>query len=101
MITEIEVLEVLTLLQSEIGDDYQSSIQDFDCDNDEPMMDVTFACSDSMEDWTYQTGSNEYSGSAYSFPHWAVVYLGKYDDADALKDMAAQVIDDLQDLIHS
>lgn len=99
MITESEVLEVLTFLQSDIGDEYRSSIQEFD--DDKPMMDVTFACSDNMESWTYQTGSNEYTGSAYSFPHWSVVYLGKDDDADALKDMAAQVIDDLRDSIHS
>lgn len=55
-------------------------------------MDVTIG-SDGT-DWTYQTGSNEYMGGAYHYPHWAVVSLTPRSNS---RDLAIDVRDQLEE----
>lgn len=57
-------------------------------DDDEPSMQVTFATTDGTE-WAMQTGDNSYTGSCYSFEHWAVLTLDRESDCEALANHAA------------
>lgn len=88
--------KLLTALQKDIGDDYRTTLDTFD-DESDPGMDVTIATTDG-ESWSYQTGDNSYSGSAYHFQHWAVIYLYRDSDIDELVD---DVIDQLCELFYS
>lgn len=86
------VTELLKELQKNIGDDDRAS----DCDvyDDAACISVTIACSDSLDDWTYQTGDNSFTGSCYHFPYWGVSTLYRDSDCEAL---AAELIDDMLD----
>jgi hypothetical protein len=72
---------------------------DDDCraseDDDIPGMCVTIGWNDQTGDWSYQTGDNSYTGSAYHYPHWAVVYLYRRSNS---RDLAVDAINQLADL---
>ena len=89
-ITIKEVRELLISLKSEICDNHR--IAD---DEDLPGIMVTIGYS-TDGDWNYQTGDNSFSGGAYGYPHWAVVYL--YRRSNSLE-LARDVIDQLWDMI--
>ena len=36
---------------------------------------LTIGLNDEGDEWSYQTGDNSFTGGAYSFPHWSVVYF--------------------------
>lgn len=93
MLNKRTLLDLVSRLVGEIDEDYRSSIQE--PDDETPMMDVTIAC-DSNLDWTWQTGDNSYSGSIYSYPHWAVVYLSRDDDPESV---VTDIIDQLGELL--
>lgn len=88
-ITIKDVRELLISLKSDICDDYRIDDQD-----DLPGMMVTIGYSNG--DWGYQTGDNSFSGGAYGYPHWAVVYLYRRSNCRTL---ARDVIDQLWELI--
>lgn len=88
-ITIKEVRELLISLKSDICDDYR--IAD---DEDLPGIMVTIGYSPNG-DWDYQTGDNSFTGGAYGYPHWAVVYLYRRSNCTTL---ARNVIDELYDL---
>ncbi len=89
-ITIKEVRELLISLKSDIDDDFR--IAD---GKDLPGIMVTIGYSPNG-DWDYQTGDNSFSGGAYGYPHWAVVYL--YRRSNSLE-LARDVIDQLWELI--
>ena len=89
-ITIKEVKQLLVSLKSDICDDYRIDDQD-----DLPGMMVTIGYS-LNGDWDYQTGDNSFTGVAYDYPHWAVVYL--YRRSNSLE-LARDVIDQLWELI--
>jgi hypothetical protein len=75
---------------ADIADDYRSSIQD--AGEDEPMMDLTIATDDDVSSWSFQTGDNSFTGGAYGFPHWAVLYLSRDTNPhEAAEDAANQL----------
>lgn len=70
-----EVAHLLKALKREIGDEYRASE-----DDTVPGMLVTVGAEPAEGpgggvSWGYQTGDNSYTGGAYGFPHWAVIYL--------------------------
>lgn len=44
------------------------------------------------DDWNYQTGDNSYTGGAYGYRNWAVVYVGV---DEPIKDIVDDIIDQL------
>lgn len=46
--------------------------------------------------WSYQTGDNSFTGGAYGFQHWAVVWIGEDTKAGEL---AAEALDQIDDLM--
>ena len=65
-------------------------------DDEEPGIQLTLACNDNGTEYATQTGDNSYTGSAYSFPHWAVTGVYKDSDPDAVAD---ELLDQLSDLV--
>ena len=58
-------------------------------------MDVTVACSGSdSDDWTFQTGDNSYTGSCYSYQHWAIGTISKDTNSKLL---ATELLDQLDE----
>ena len=88
-----EVESLLKGLKKDIGDDYRASE-----DDEVPGMLVTVGA-ESGEDgisWGYQTGDNSYTGGAYGFQHWAVIYLYRRSNCKALaKDAVEQLFDQM------
>ncbi len=82
-------------VQTFVDDDCHGD--EFD-DDAEPAICLTVATDDGAEEWAYQTGDNSYTGGAYHFPHWAVVYVMR-DSAPA--DIAEEIAEQLGELIMS
>jgi len=45
--------------------------------------------------WGWQTGDNGFTGGAYAYPHWAVVYITEDTNASELAVDALEQIDEL------
>ena len=45
------------------------------CEYDCNAMMLTIGISNDGDSFSYQTGDNSYTGGAYGFPHWVVIYL--------------------------
>jgi hypothetical protein len=63
---------------------------------DAPTIALTVAISADGASWNYQTGDNSFSGGAYGLPHWAVVEVGAYADAD---DVIADVFEQWDNML--
>lgn len=63
-----ELAQLIKALKRDIGPDYRA----FE-DDDRPGMQLTIGWNELTGEWSYQTGDNSYSGSAYHYPIWAVV----------------------------
>ena len=57
---------------------------------------LTIGFNDDMSEWGAQTGDNSYTGGAYSFPHWSVVYVTPDSTVDDIQD---DIIDQALSLI--
>lgn len=75
---------LLRSLKPYIGNEYRCTD---DSDDKVPGMVVTFGLSTDGE-WSYQTGDNSYSGGAYGFPHWGLVYLYRRSNCKELAQSA-------------
>lgn len=85
-----DIEQLLKRLKKEIGNEYRASEEDT-----LPSMLVTVGAAEpeiTGEDipWGYQTGDNSYTGGAYGFPHWAVIYLYRRSNCKALAADAVQ-----------
>ena len=69
---------LLRLLKRDIDDDYRAYE-----DSETPSMLVTFGL-DADGNWSYQTGDNSYTGGAYGYAHWGLVYLDRRSNCKAL-----------------
>lgn len=85
-----EVIELIEHCKKFIGEEYRSVSQDVD--DNTPMMDITISCDDSLEEWTYQTGDNSYTGSCYHYPYWGVTSIDRESNS---KEIAEYLIDDM------
>jgi hypothetical protein len=87
---------LLVRLKEDIGDEYRCSDDPHD---NTPGMCVTFGAKPNEDgglDWSYQTGDNSYSGGAYGYPNWAVVYLYRRSNC---KELAADAMGEIGDAI--
>jgi hypothetical protein len=74
-ITIDEIRRLLVSLKKDIGEEYRA------CEDEEiPGMQVTIGADETG--WSYQTGDNSYTGGAYGYANWAVIYL--YRDSNCL-----------------
>lgn len=79
--------QLLMALKGDIRDEYRASDEDT-----EPSMQVTIACDDMGESWSYQTGDNSYMGDAYGLPHWAVISLNRDSNVrELVSDIVSQL----------
>ena len=83
-----EMIALITELIPTIGDEYRAHEE-----SDEPSMQVTVGAN--SEGWGYQTGDNSFTGGAYSFSDWAVVYLDRESNPETIAD---EIISELESL---
>lgn len=89
-----DIRALLVSLKGTICDDYRA---EGDEDSPIPSMQVTIGANEQGE-WSYQTGDNSYTGGAYGFPHWGVIYLTRRSNSTSL---ARDAIDQIAELIYS
>jgi len=83
--------KLLVHLKKQIHDDYRADYLE-SADSDVPSMCVTIGWDDKTGRWSYQTGDNSYMGSAYHYPHWAVITLDRRSSSSELaKDIRSQL----------
>ena len=83
--------ELVRHIKSRIEDDYRA----FE-DDDTPGIQLTVGYDPEDSSWSYQTGDNSFMGSAYGFPHWAVV--GVYRRSNS-REVARDIQDQIYELI--
>jgi hypothetical protein len=84
--------EVLTDLKDFITANIASFIEDaIEYDG----LDLTIACNDQGDKWTYQTGDNSFTGSCYSLPHWAVTAVFENTTASELIEDVTRQLEEL------
>ncbi len=84
---------LLVELKKQIADEYRCTD---DSEDDTPGMCVTIgADGKGRGSWSYQTGDNSFTGGAYGFPHWAVVYLHRRDNSTELARAAVEELHEL------
>lgn len=88
-----ELRRLFIALKQDIGDDYRCTLDDGRCP---PSMDVTVGWEPEDGSWNYQTGDNSYTGGAYGYRHWAVVYLDRRSNST---EMAREVREQLMELV--
>ena len=84
-----DFVELVEAVRDNIADEYRASEDPADST---PGIQLTIGCDDALEQWSYQTGDNSYTGGAYHYPHWAVVEV--YRDSDAAE-LAADIVEQL------
>lgn len=84
-----EMIRLIIALIPTIGDEYRAHDE-----SDEPSMQVSVGAN--AEGWGYQTGDNSYTGGAYSFENWAVVYLDRESKPETVADDIVSQLDSLE-----
>ena len=83
-------------LKKTIGDDYRCTLDDGPgAEEGPPSMDVTIGWDPESGDYAYQVGDNSYTGGAYGYPHWAVVYLDRRSNSTELAREVRSQLDEL------
>jgi hypothetical protein len=82
-----DMVRLVAALIPEIGDDYRATD---DPDDNEPGMQLTIGAD--ADGWSYQTGDNSYTGGAYDYAYWAVVYLSRDSDPAKVADDIVTVL---------
>lgn len=84
-----DMVRLVAALIPDIRDDYRATD---DLDDNEPGMCLTVGAD--ADGWGYQTGDNSFTGGAYGFATWAVVYLSR-DSSPA--SVAAEILHAIDD----
>lgn len=89
-----ELRKLFISLKRTIGDDYRCTLDSSPgAEEGPPSMDVTIGWEPDDGSWNYQTGDNSYTGGAYGYPHWAVVYLDRRSNSTELaRDVREQLL---------
>ena len=74
-----ELRSLLIDLKKQIGDEDRASE-----DDTLPSMCVTVGCDLDTGEWGYQTGDNSFTGGAYLYRYWAVIYLYRRSNSTEL-----------------
>jgi hypothetical protein len=67
-------------------------------DLDQPDGQLTIGLNDKGDEWNYQTGDNSFTGGAYCFAHWAVVYFYKDTESEDLFEELTEEIENIEEL---
>lgn len=86
------MVELITGLIPTIGDEYRAHEE-----SDGPSMQVTVGAD--RESWSYQTGDNSFSGGAYGYQDWAVIYLDRESNPETQADDIIGQLNDSEDEI--
>jgi DNA-directed RNA polymerase subunit H (RpoH/RPB5) len=86
-----ELSDLIKSIKPEICDEYK------DEEDQLPRIDLTCGINETGE-WSYQTGDNSYSGSAYFYPHWAVVSIFRRSNS---RELAKEIREQWLDLLAS
>lgn len=60
------------------------------------LMQLTVGLNDQGTEWSYQTGDNSFTGGAYSFPIWAVIWITEDDTVDDVFNALMGEIDNIE-----
>jgi hypothetical protein len=61
-------------------------------EGDEPSIQLTVGWSHKTGNWGWQSGDNSFTGGAYGFPHWGIVYITSTgDEAELALDLKDQI----------
>jgi hypothetical protein len=61
-------------------------------------LDLTVGYNPNSKEWSYQTGDNSYTGSAYQYPVWGVTTVyPRAKSKDLAKDIIKQILDQSDD----
>ena len=90
-----ELKELLESLIPTIEDEFRVSDNPADAlpDDDVPEMLVTVGW-DGGPDWGWQTGDNSFTGGAYPYKNWSLIYLYRDSDCGELADKAIEELDE-------
>ena len=86
---------LIKALKPAIRDDYRAYADEPGLDDENiPSMQLTVGWNPEDGSWDYQTGDNSYSGSAYFYPHWAIVDVYRRSNSlDLARDIRSQLAD--------
>jgi hypothetical protein len=87
-----ELYPLVKAVKADICDDYRCSD---DPDDSTPGITLTVGANEEG-DWSYQTGDNSYTGGAYGYPHWAVVYIYRNSNC---REIAREILSELGNLM--
>ena len=87
-----ELYPLVRAVKQDIADDYRATQ---DPDDDIPGIQLTVGADVETGQWSFQTGDNSFTGSAYHYPDWAVVEV--YRTANCRK-LAREIIAQLVEL---
>ena len=91
------VAELAPLIQELIATINDDDRATDDPDDDTPGFQFTVGSNREMDDWSYQTGDNSFTGGAYGFSYWGIAYLSR--DTVPL-DAAKEIADEIAELIN-
>ena len=85
-----ELSELIKEIKPHIDDSYLAE------DETIPGIDLTIGWCPNSGDWSYQTGSNDFSGGAYGHPVWAVTRIYRRSNS---RELARELRDQLAEQI--
>ena len=86
---------LIKALKPAIRDDYRAYADEPGLDDENiPSMLLTIGWDAESGEWSWQTGDNSYSGSAYFYPYWGVVAVYRRSNSlDLARDIRSQLAD--------
>ena len=91
MITQKELYPLVKAVKDDIEYDFLAFQED-----EEPGIQLTIGYDPKDDTWSYQTGDNSFSGSAYHYPIWGVVGVYKNSNCrEIAKDIIGQIAEQM------
>ena len=92
-----DVIADIAQLAQSLHDEYMEDDEIVAAANDENgegvmLLTIGAGVSDDDVDWSWQSGDNSYTGGAYSYPNWGVVWFSPEMTG---KEYAKEIVDDL------
>lgn len=86
---------LIKALKPTIRDDYRAYADEHSLDDENiPSMLLTVGWDAESGGWSWQSGDNSFSGSAYFYPHWGIVAVYRRSNSlDLARDIRSQLAD--------
>ena len=86
---------LIKALKPTIRDDYRAYADEHGPDDENiPSMLLTVGWDAESGEWSWQSGDNSFSGSAYFYPHWGIVAVYRRSNSlDLARDIRSQLAD--------